>query len=104
MSGRIARSRIRLKPTGVNVEPTRSTGASRYSKSSLVTWADDLAAEAAVDLVLVDDEDAGRLPHRGGDGVEVERDERAQVDDLDLLPLLRERRRRPRARSGPGVP
>src|ERR1017187_5158145 len=32
--GRIARSRMRLKPTGVNVEPTRSTGASRYSKSS----------------------------------------------------------------------
>src|SRR5512140_434762 len=52
---------------------------------------DELAAEAAVDLVLVDDEDARRLPHGGRDGVPVERYERAEVENLDALSLPRER-------------
>src|SRR5450830_802574 len=42
----------------------------------------DLAAEAAVHFVLVDDEDARRLLHGGRDGVPVERHEGAEVENL----------------------
>src|ERR1035437_4262286 len=52
---------------------------------------DQLPAESAVDLVLVDGEDAGRLLHGGGDGVPVERHERAEVENFDALSLFRER-------------
>ena len=57
-------------------------------EAALVDSRGDLASESAGTCVLVDDQRAIGLLHRGDDRVVVERAERPQVDDLDRQPVF----------------
>ena len=54
--GRMARSKTGWKPTGVNREPTRWIGASKYWNSSGADDAGNFRSEAREDLVLMYDQ------------------------------------------------
>ena len=86
--------------SGCSSPPIRTTGWSRCQKRLLLDGRGDLRAVAQPRGRLVQHHRAGGLLHRVDDRLDVQRDQRAHVDDLDRDAVLVQLRRRS---PGPGA-
>ena len=97
--GSTAASSAAAAGVGTNRAPTRSMGASSRPNSSAAEDRRDLGTRARELDGVVRDDGPARASDRFDDGLDVERNERAQVDDLGADTVLGgERRPRPATR------